>query len=737
MKSIRLFFAAVAVSLFTGIGCVPEQKEFSDDVNVSQSGNAKPDEGEDKENGEGTGDGGSVVRKSHPRLFITSEDIAAVTANAAQGEGKTIYEAMKKRVDDLIATGITFPDPLVNSGEHNKNHEIGFRASDAAMVWLISGDKKYLEHAKTILREMIDYYQLRVDNNLNIAWYVYSQICGLCAYDWIYNDLTPAERKDFGEDLYKVMYDIAWHGSGVRPSRYRENISDHTSGNYGIAVLPWYLSLTFYGEGINDKKCEEMFKSGYDLHMKMADFRRQMAGEKGGGATACAQYSFGYYPLADFNFIYTYRSAVGIDLSEQFDYVLKYLDYLDWVRLPENLEYGFGDVHHYNSKLPHPDINYHITEIANLYGTKHAHVLPLASRMLTQFSSKRAIDTFPFIRLLHKVKANPGSGTAVNTSSKSIYFDTMGQVYMRSGVGDNDTYALFVSGGVPTNHKHYDNNNFIIYKHGYRALDSGTRPEPGQHLFQYFCRTVAHNCITVRMPGETFPKYWGSLAPGETSLPVPNDGGQINLLGSKLMELKETSDYVYLASDATLAYNIDKTTLVMREFVYCNPDIFVVFDRVRAEKAEYPKAWLYHIAAEPKINGMEFSETSQGGKSICRTIYPKDAVIEKIGGPGKQFWSDGRNWPLPSQLASNTPSDTWPLVGQWRVEVKPGAARNLDYFLHVIQVGDTSLQSLPETNLIERENELGVEFSYNGKMYRIAFELDSTKDYGCDIQIIK
>ena len=63
--------------------------------------------------------------------------------------------------------------------------------------------------------------------------------------------------------------------------------------------------------------------------------------------------------------------------------------------------------------------------------------------------------------------------------------------------------------------------------------------------------------------------------------------------------------------------------------------------------------------------------------------------------------------------------------------------QNLDYFLHVIQVGDTSLQSLPETNLIERENELGVEFSYNGKMYRIAFELDSTKDYGCDIQIIK
>ena len=682
------------------------------------------------------GTGAVNVRKDHPRMFFTAEDIPTIKANAA-GEYSAVYQAMKSRVDDLIAKGISFPDPLVNSGEHNKNHEIGFRAADAAMVWLISGDRTYLTHAKTILREMIDYYQLRVDNNLNIAWYVYSQVCGLCAYDWIYNDLTASERKTFGNDLYKVMYDIAWHGSGVRASRYRENISDHTSGNYGISVLPWYLSLAFYGEGINDSKCVQMFKSGYDLHMKMADFRRSMAGEKGGGATGCAVYSFGFYPHADFNFLYTYRSATGVDLSEDFDYVLKYLDYLDWVRLPGNQEYGFGDVHHYNCKLPYTDINYHIAEIANLYGEKHSHVLPLASRMLTQFSTGRAVETFPFMRLLHKVKAVPGAGTAVSTSSKSMYFDTMGQVYMRSGVGDNDTYALFVSGGVPTNHKHYDNNHFIIYKNGYRVLDSGTRPEPGQHLFQYYCRTVAHNCVTIRMPNETFPKYWGTLAAGETSLPVPNDGGQNELLKSELKELRETADYVYLASDATQAYSSSKVDLVMREFVYCPPDLFVVFDRAQSDKAEYPKTWLYHVADEPVIIGKEFSETSQGGKSICRTLYPTDAVIEKIGGPGKQFWSDGRNWPLPSNLAANTPSDTWPLVGQWRVEVKPGTANKLDYFMHMIQVGSPGLKSLPASRTYDDGTNIGLEFTYEGKTFDMKFSKTPRNNYGCTITVTK
>lgn len=711
--------------------CTPEESSLSHNKNQvgnnssSQGGTEKPKP-----------DSGITIRSSHPRLFFTAEDLPTIKANAA-GDYKAVYEAMKKRIDDLMATGISFPDPLVNSGEHNKNHEIGFRAADAAMVWLISGDKTYLEHAKVILREMIDYYQMRVDNNLNIAWYVYSQVCGLCAYDWIYNDLTADERKKFGNDLYKVMYDIAWHGSGVRASRYRENISDHTSGNYGINVLPWYLSLTFYGEGINDARCESMFKSGYDLHMKMAEFRREMAGTKGGGATACAVYSFGFYPHADFNFLYTYRSATGVDLSEQFDYVLKYLDYLDWVRLPGNQEYGFGDVHHYNCKLPHTDIHYHIAEIANLYGERHSHVLPLAARMLSQYSTARTVETFPFMRFLHKTKAKAGAGTAVSTLTKSQHFDTMGQVYMRSGVGDNDTYALFVSGGIPTNHKHYDNNHFVIYKNGYRVLDSGTRPEPGQHLFQYYCRTVAHNCVTVRMPNETFPKYWGNLAPGETQQPVPNDGGQRELLKSELKSLVETEDYVYLASDATEAYSADKVDLVMREFVYCPPDVFVVFDRVQSDKAEYPKTWLYHVADEPVILGKEFSEVSQGGKSICKTLYPQDAVIEKIGGPGKQFWSDGKNWPLPTDLAANTPSDTWPLVGQWRIEVKPGSARKLDYFMHIIQVGSPGLSSLPVATSYDDGTNIGVEFNYNNKKFKIDFAKTPRNNYGCKINVTK
>ena len=114
-------------------------------------------------------------------------------------------------------------------------------------------------------------------------------------------------------------------------------------------------------------------------------------------------------------------------------------------------------------------------------------------------------------------------------------------------------------------------------------------------------------------------------------------------------------------------------------------------------------------------------------------MLPADAVYEKIGGPGKQFWSDGRNWPLPADKGANVPDEDWPYLGQWRMEVKPGTAAKNDVFMHMIQVGDETLSSLPQTSTFDTSSETGVEFEYNGKSWRVAF--DKTKTYGCSISV--
>ena len=670
------------------------------------------------------------VRAGHPRLFVTKEDIPNIK-RAAKTSARNTYWQTKEDVDNLLHGSISFPNPTAENG--TENGWVISKVSQVAMLYLITGKKEYLDYTKKFLQKIIEYYRIRIDNNLNADWYVFPQISTLCAYDWIYDALTQDEREKIGKPLYQVMMDIAWHGEGLRPQRIRENTGGYNTGFYGTDALPWYIAITFYNDGIDDARCEKMFQKGLQLNMKMTQFRSELIGKNGGGSTGCVGYALGAYPVADFNFIRSYRAATGIDMSQKLDYVLGYLNFIDWNRLPGNREFGFGDSYHYDCLLPEKEINYHLREIATLYGSS-----PNVQRLLGLFNKKNYTERLPFMPFLQKYpQGTPG---ASSPGKGAMYFDGTGEVIMRSGTGAEDTYALFVSGGRTSYHKHFDNNHFTIYKRGYRALDTGTRPEPGWHLSHYYARTVAHNCVTIRMPDEKMPEYWGGGASTENKFePIPNDGGQSSTLGSVLKEMRTTDDYVYLASDATKSYNSKKASLVVREFIYFYPDLFVVFDRVTATDKNYPKTWLIHTINEPTMKGdREFSETSDGGKMICRTLYPANAMLTKIGGSGKDFWSDGRNWPLPKLTPQeygynmNLPPANHPQLGHWRMEVSPQTASKEDLFMHIIQVGDKNLSDLPDTETFETATQIGVKFTYLGKYHTLTF--DKTKAYGCRIQ---
>jgi len=371
-------------------------------------------------------------------------------------------------------------------------------------------------------------------------------------------------------------------------------------------------------------------------------------------------------------------------------------------------------------------LHIHLSQMIHFYGKSRPDIIGMVRGMQTKGNRQRQ-DVFPFTRfLLTNTSDDIASDAFAEDLPKAKHFPNMGQIFMRSGSGDNDTYAMFTAGGTLSQHKHFDNNNFVIFKKGFLALDSGTRPEPGLHLSHYYCRTVAHNCILIRMPGEKLPNYWGGPAASEEKLPFPNDGGQNNVLGSKVIAFDENKEYVYIASDATKSYNKDKTNQVVRQFVFLPPDCFVVFDRVNSTKAEYPKTWLLHTAREPVVNGSEFYAEHMKGCLFCKTIFPEKAKLDKIGGEGKQFWSDGRNWPLPVKTSadwnqSRLLPDTNELFGQWRMEITPTEQTTDDCFLHFIQVGDTSLNSMVNSTPLKTGDKRGIKFAYQGKEYEITF----------------
>lgn len=676
------------------------------------------------------------VRPEHPRLFLTQEDIPAIR-NRARTSGADYLNITKRRMDQFINEPFRFDNPLITFP--TANSVVVGNISQVAMLYLITGEAKYLDYVKKTLPKIIDYYRLRLKNNLNIDWYVFSQISVLCAYDWIYNSLTPAEREQIGRPLYEVMVDIAWHGKGLRPQRSHENAGEPNTGFYGSAGLPYYIGIAFHNDGFDDARCEEMFQKGLALNWQVVDYRHKMAAANGGPGvvTPCVGYAVAANPMFDFNFIRAHRAATGIDISQQLGYVQKYLEFIDWNRLPSNKEFGLADSAHYDYLMPERDINYHLREIATIYGSN-----PDLIRLLGSFTKKQSDERMPFMPFLQEIPQ--GTPNVAPSGRGAVCYEGVGEVIMRSGTGDNDTYAVFVTGATNNFHKHFDNNHFTIYKNGFRALDTGTRREPSWHLSHYYPRTVAHNCVTIRMPNETFPLYWGIKEGASTepkNLPIPNDGGQYRLTGSELKEMRKTNDYVYIASDATQCYHPKKTNLVMREFIYFYPDLFVIFDRVNATDKNYPKKFLLHTINEPVMNGKyEFSETSREGKMICRTLYPANAVLTKVGGAGKNFWSDGRNWALPKLTPkdygyNNTNSlipDDHPELGHWRVEVSPDKAAEDDLFMHILQVGDKNLSALPSTTVFEDATKIGVRFTYEGKPYTLTF--DKTKNFGCLIE---
>ena len=92
--------------------------------------------------------------------------------------------------------------------------------------------------------------------------------------------------------------------------------------------------------------------------------------------------------------------------------------------------------------------------------------------------------------------------------------------------------------------------------------------------------------------------------------------------------------------------------------------------------------------------------------------------LEKIGGEGKQFWSDGRNWPLPVLIPedwnysqSRLLPDTHELFGQRRMEISPAESATDDCFLHLLQVSDISQKPMVNSTAWKNDESVGVNFA--------------------------
>ncbi len=665
----------------------------------------------------------SRIRTAHPRLYFTDQTWPLIRERAltthAEDYARVKSIARTRGGDDWLK--IKRPEPLPGSGI--EVFDWGVRIFAQAFVYRMDPSLELLEDIKQRLRASIAYYHAAYAQGKAAAWYSLSRAGCFAALDWLWNDLTPDERRKIGGGLL-VHVREALHKPGII---YR-NEGGVVDGNYGVKNVAWFAGLALHREGIDDEAALEALLVGYENYQRMFEHRAAAAGDDGGGASATLGYLLGEYPNADWNFLHTWRSAVDEDLAGQnpYNYSALLPTYTVWNWLPGDREFGYGDTPHLTNRLPISALFGHMSQVIELFSGSQPELAALAARVRDRaggsFSTSWLIHPF----LVAKLEPARVSHRRARDEPLARHFDGMGQVFFRSGDGVEDTYALFACGGRLSQHRHLDATHFTIYHKGFLALDSGTREGNTDNLQNYFAQTEAHNCVMIKMPGEPPVPYWNGEVFG-------NGGGQYESLGSRVIAFETSPHFAYAAGDATSVYRKEKCSLAVRQFIFIPPRHFAVFDRVTSTQAQYVKRWLLHHANKPEpVGERTWRSDQESGRLFCRTLLPADASIEIIGGPGKEFIADGVNYPIDAGPSAERIRNEFPvgkrtyaevpeLMGRWRVEVRPGTASREDVFLHLIEVGAAGLAEMGTSTVREDGDTVELTFEAGARQVRLTF----------------
>lgn len=686
------------------------------------------------------------IRPTHPRIFLNQEILSAIKKEGLSSEQMDWLKELIKRVE-------SYPEPpaldkklaasLLNDKTHNYyNNDLpridmghwGTYSAHAALVWLLTDDKKYYTKALDFLNHAAGIFNLVVENKRVPFGHAWPRLAALSAYDWLYNDLPSQDREKTGKLLFKSL-------EGLYQTSKKAGGGGAGGLTYVDSMLGWYLSIVYLGtgsSGISEDSLIKMLREEYALYGSI--LRERASGRDGVHLFGAIGY-VSQLLQTEINFIDSWRTAIGDNFFRYIPNRIYLPNYFLWNTIPVRptlLSYGWSDSYHTNNGMDIYSGPFLIRVkdlITNLEVDVNVEGLEEISQFQVKPGYKGFMDLYSHLTsaspLYFKTKPLPETQiqSVMNRLPRARFFpDPVGQLFMNSGWTENDTYAMFIAGRQSYYRKHYDENHFTIYKKGFLALDSGARPAGQEHEINYYYDTIAHNCILIHLQGE---KFSGSRGP----LSIANTGGMNKNFGAQVKAFETNEYFTYIASDATTCYNENKAKEVIRQFIFVYPDYFIVFDRVTSKSHDQKKTWLLHTHHEPQIDNDIFSAIHRNGKIFVRTLLPLSFHSEKIGGPGKEFWADGRNWPIEGDYNKKRTPDQH-LFGCYRMEISSNNTNKKELFLHLIEAGDKQeLTKMTRSKYVDKRNQVGVEFDTIETTVRILFNKDG--EVGGNIRITR
>lgn len=556
----------------------------------------------------------------HPRVFVTQAEIDALKKKTVSQ--RELWQTALSRV-----RAMTVEPPRPPAEERRVQNEVGIGIAEAALVYKITGDKKYLDAAKKYMDAAVSYDVWGYSyNKPNVDLAAGHLLYGMgWAYDLLYHDLTTAERDRYRNKLIKqarLLYDFFKPKSG-KSYAYSQN---HTFIPItGLAVTAYALM----GETREANDWAAVSRAIYDRVLSTYS-------EDGYYYEGMEYWIFSTPWLV--HYMDAQLHATGEDLYQTTPGMRSAHQYVAHSTLPGGeFNFDFGDIYAGPVTRSRKGDDYDRERINGRFRTNYNVLYNLANRYgnpeaqgvadwLKSKGQVNAEEFWTFIWYNPSIKATP-----MNRQQRWHHFPDHDVVFWRSGWEDDSTAFAFKAGPpeghaatdklklfpdwrLSSGHAHPDAGSFIIWSGGkYLTGDSGYAGVP---------MTEHHNAVVIGGMGQ------GREGKGHDAFAgVPYEA--LNKI--RLRDLKMSDSGMSLTADLTAAYEPPVGVgEFIRRFTFKAPGEFLIEDSIKTDRPQLVTSYLHSDnSIIEKGGGFEF----EGGRPSLFVEILEPKLYDSVIGP--------------------------------------------------------------------------------------------------------
>jgi hypothetical protein len=557
------------------------------------------------------------LRGVHPRVYVTDKELADLRERS-RNTHREMWQQVLRNVRALAGD----PPPPPAEGRRQQN-DVAIAIAEAAFVYKIEGDTKYLNAARKYMDAAVRYdIWGYASNKPNVDLAAGHLLYGMgYAYDLLYHDLTETERARYREKLIKqarLLADFFKPKSG-KTYAYSQNHTFIPIAGLGVAAYALY---------------DETPEAAEWARLARAIFDRTLATYSQDGYY---YEGFEYWIFATpwlIHYLDAQAHSTGEDLYDHPGFRHMH-EYVAHSMLPNgDYIFDFGDVFEGSLTRAHQGAEYPRTHPGRHFNTNYN----LLYRMAQRFQSGEAQGVADWLKRLGQVNAEDfWSLIWFDAKLKPVpidkqvtwhYFPDHDVFYWRSDWSKDATAFAFKCGPpeghhteamlkqfpdwrLSSGHAHPDANSFIIFARGqYLTGDTGYAGVP---------KTEHHNTLLVNGKGQG-KEGEGHDAFAEMSYALMNP--------TRIIDFKVEPNQVTVRGDAAAAYEPELgVKKFVREFVYRINAGFTVTDEVETTKPAI-FTWLMH--ADDRIEKEEGCLFKIKAGEVQLLIDPTlDAPVEK------------------------------------------------------------------------------------------------------------